>query len=82
VTRKQHPEAVPAEELGELCVRAYLAGPAAYAKEFSDQGRRWPIHPASPATSDLSGHVEPLLVNMPGKLATLAAAELEAMGHS
>lgn len=73
-TPAQNVDASLADALGEICLRAAAAGPGAYADEFTDEG--WPIDPASRAAQD----GEPLLVHMPVKLATLAAAELEAIG--
>jgi hypothetical protein len=71
---------VRAEELGALCQRATDVGPAAYARTFRDGGSYWPITEDSGARALLERNVEPMLIFMPVKLATLAAAHLGSIG--
>lgn len=70
------------DELGELCISAFGAGPKSFTDLFVDNERRWAISVNAPARGDLQGHRNelPPLVLIPMKLGTLASAQLAAIG--
>ena len=71
-----------AQGLAQLCMTAPAAGPQSFAKRFITPGTAWAISAEGPAALDLAPSPNRLspVVTLPVKLATLASAQVAAIG--